>query len=436
MNKLFLLFFLIILFSGCENSIILPPQPAPPTRQYPSGRYSATITAEWITDDENPPSLTVMLKNEDNDTITEHLKLVVETDMKDSYTAVSDSLTVPFNETAQKTLSFQAEPGFYNCTLMVEDSVVFKKTIGHAPTKIKAVTDYQDDFDQFWTSTTAEVNAATINYKLTPIDSLNTKLHRIYRIDFESTPDQSSDGKPVVVGGYLSIPTTGGKHPAILNTQGLGTGGEKPWPTDIEGFCRFELYARGQFFYLNNTYGDWITFGLQKKETYYYKQAVSDVLMALRCLKSMEFVDTDNIFACGGSQGGALSIAAAAFDHSVNSIAVTIPFLGDYPNSAKIANWPTQYLIDTGTELGLTQSETLKLLSYFDSKNWATKVTCPILFEFSLQDPICPPRTTMAIYNNLINTPEKSYNYNPLNGHSGSEHFQADYETFFRKHLR
>lgn len=435
-KSLSLIFFLIIILAGCENSIIQPPQPEHPTRTYASGKYSVTIMTDWVTNGENPPSFTVALKNEDSDTITEQLKLIVTTDLKESYTMVCDSLTVPFNETAQKKLAFQAEPGFYDCTLFVEDSIVFQKTIGHSPTEIKAITDYQDDFDQFWTNTIEEVNSMAVNYTLTPIDSLNTTSHKIYQLNFESTPDLSSNGNPVVVGGYLSIPTTEGKHPAILNTQGLGTGGEKPWPTDVEGFCRLELYARGQFFYLNNTYGDWISFGLKNKETYYYKKAVSDVLMALRCLKSMEFVDTDNIFACGGSQGGALSIAAAAFDHSVNSIAVTIPFLGDYPNSAKIAYWPAQYLIDTGTGLGLTHSETLKLLSYFDAKNWATKITCPILFEFSLQDPFCPPRTTMAIYNNLTNTPEKSYNYNPLNGHSGSDHFQADYETFFRKHLR
>lgn len=433
----YLLFFILAtsLFTAC-NDDITPPKQEEVHRNYGSGKCSINVTTDWITFADTKPFVDVEIKNEDSDTICEKVKLVVTTDTKEASTTISDSVIVPLSNTAKKRISFDATPGFYHCQVIVEDSVVFEKNLGYEPTKIIPENDIPDDFDAFWAATIAEVNEMPLHFELTPIDSLSSASHIVYRISFQSTPDLTSNGAPVVVGGYLTRPVGKGKFPATINPQGLGTGGEEPWNCDLEGFCRLELYARGQFFHFANPYTDWITFGIKNKDTYYYKKAVSDVLMGLRVLKSLDFVDADHLFAFGGSQGGALSIAAAAFDHSVKAIGVAIPFLGDYPISAKIVNWPAQYLIDTGMKQGLTQDETLQLLSYFDAKNWATRVTCPVVFEFSLQDYICPPRTTMAIYNNLIHAPYKSYKFNPLNQHSASGHFMSDCEALFRSCLK
>lgn len=424
-----------ILFASC-NDDITPPSQEDVHRHYAPGKCSIGVSTDWITFADTKPFVDVEIKNEDSDTICEKVKLVVTTDTKEAYTTISDSVIVPLSNTAKKRISFNATPGFYHCQVIVEDSVVFENNMGYEPTKIIPENDIPDDFDAFWAATIAEVNDMPLYFELIPIDSLSTAKHTMYRINFASTPDLSSNGTPVVVGGYLSKPVGEGKFPAIINPQGLGTGGEAPGPYETDGFCRFELYARGQFVHYDNPYNDWITFGIKSKDTYYYKKAVSDVLMGLRVLKSLDFVDADHIFACGGSQGGALSIAAAAFDPSVKAIAAAIPFLGDYPVSAKISEWPAQYLINTGMSQGLSQTETLKLLSYFDSKNWATRVTCPVVFEFSLQDPVCPPRTTMAIYNNFTHVPYKTYSFNPLKAHSASAHFKSDYEAMFRSCLK
>ena len=52
-------------------------------------------------------------------------------------------------------------------------------------------------------------------------------------------------------------------------------------------------------------------------------------------------------------------------------------------------------------KLDLDNATKYKLLSYFDTKNLATLVTCPVISAIGLQDPVCPPHTNFAPYNNF-----------------------------------
>ena len=75
------------------------------------------------------------------------------------------------------------------------------------------------------------------------------------------------------------------------------------------------------------------------------------------------------------------------------------------------------------------------MLSYFDTKNLATLITCPVLMNFSLQDTTCPPHTVWAPYNNLAST-EKQYIPNPLLGHTTGETWGLDVTDFFASHMK
>lgn len=96
--------------------------------------------------------------------------------------------------------------------------------------------------------------------------------------------------------------------------------GSKPWspkPNDNSGFVEFVLSVRGQGLQQpTNIYGDWITYGLQSKENYYYRGAFMDLVRAIDFVASRPEVNTKNIFAEGGSQGGAFTLAACALDRS------------------------------------------------------------------------------------------------------------------------
>ncbi len=85
-------------------------------------------------------------------------------------------------------------------------------------------------------------------------------------------------------------------------------------------FVEFVLSVRGQG--LNeptDVYGDWITYGLSSKETYYYRGAFMDLIRGIDFVASCNEVDTRNIFAEGGSQDGAFTLVACTLAGRANS---------------------------------------------------------------------------------------------------------------------
>ena len=86
-------------------------------------------------------------------------------------------------------------------------------------------------------------------------------------------------------------------------------------------------------------------------------------------------------------------------------------------------------------ELDLDNATMYKFLSYFDTKNLATLVTCPVISAIGLQDPVCPPHTNFAPYNNF-KSEEKHYVVNPECKHETPADWYNTYMDFFKQHLK
>ena len=84
----------------------------------------------------------------------------------------------------------------------------------------------------------------------------------------------------------------------------------------------------------------------------------------------------------------------------------------------------------------MTKEEMLRFLSYFDTKNLATRISCPVLASSGLQDGVCPPRTNIVPFNNLA-TPQadKQYIFGPEMGHDYPKNWYSMIENFRRKYL-
>lgn len=139
------------------------------------------------------------------------------------------------------------------------------------------------------------------------------------------------------------------------------------------------------------------------------------------CIRAIDFAcslpqaDADRIFVEGGSQGGAFTIVAAALDDRVRAAAPYIPFLNDYRDYFSIVDWPAQPVREQAAKLGMSEEQMFANLRYFDVKNLARRIKCPVLMGIGLQDPVCPPHTNMASYN-LIESPKELVIY-PQCGH-------------------
>ena len=303
------------------------------------------------------------------------------------------------------------EAGFYRCLVIADGIDTLKRfNIGFNPEQIVSPVDSQPDFDQFWQTARAELDATPPQYQLIHMPEASSAARKIYLVKMRSLGGE-------MIQGYYAQPTKPGKHPAIISYMGYGSRAWNYNPDANPDYAEFVLSVRGQA--LNrpgNKYGDWITYGLDDKNNYYYRGAFMDLVRAVDFIASRPEVDTRFIFACEGSQGGAFTMVAAALDGRITAAAPDVPFLSDYRDYFSIVHWPAEPIVRKQKELGISDDDMYRTLSYFDVKNFAAKISCPLIMGFGLQDPTCPPHTNFSGYN-LVTTPKKYYCY-PQAGHN------------------
>ncbi len=411
---------------------------------------SVPVTDGWLFEDKNP-TITINITNPYESDVEANVQLVVKTDKQESYTTVSKQETVAAGESKGISLSFEAEPGFYSVSPLlngesvytvgkVGDKTVSSFIIGVDPTKIVSAPDKQSDFDAFWTATKAELANVAPEYTLTEITAKSTAQRKVYLLEFKSLPD--ADGNEAIARAYYAEPVAAGQYPTVVHYQGYDSGGYDPWcmgGSDNPGYCELILATRGQLINnrppYENTYGDWFQYGFGSKDTYYYRGAFMDAVRAVDFLCTREKVDQSRLYAEGASQGGALTYAAASLtDHPFAAIAPAIPFLGDFPDYFKVASWPASAAYAQQKALGMSDEDMYAMLSYFDTKNLATNIHCPVIQTIGLQDNVCPPHTNIAPYNNLPADVEKQISYNPLLMHATSSSWWNTYFAFFNNH--
>ena len=155
-----------------------------------------------------------------------------------------------------------------------------------------------------------------------------------------------------------------------------------------------------------------------------------DLVRAVDFLVSRPEVDSRYIFAGGVSQGGAFTLAVAALDHRIRAAAPCVPFLSDFPDYFRLVDWPRdRFELAMEADSTLTWPDIYKVLSYFDIKNLASRIQCPVMMAAGLQDDICPPHTNFSGYN-LIQS-EKRYIIYPYQGHGVEDSWYDDRRAFF-----
>ena len=309
-----------------------------------------------------------------------------------------------------KIISFTPpEPGFYRITLYgIKDgrkSDDLKFNIGYNPEKIISQTDMAPDFEDFWQKTLSDLKQINPHFKMSLIEDKEPSPKRIYHVEMYSLGN-------VKIEGYYAVPKQKGKYPAVIRFLGYGADANLPNSEDLPNYCEFVLSVRGQGIQKNNNpYGEWVTYGLNDKADYYYRGAYMDLIRGMDFLCSRPEVDNTKVFAEGGSQGGAFTLALCALDDRVCAAAPYIPALTDFRDYFKISPWKHEmfqtYLQNNPRH---TWEDIYQTLSYFDIKNLVSKIKCPIIMGIGLQDNVCPPHINFASYN-LIKSPKKYFIY-------------------------
>jgi cephalosporin-C deacetylase len=260
----------------------------------------------------------------------------------------------------------------------------------------------EPDFDEFWDSTIKEAVGQPFNAELIPYDLPAAGL-QCYAVRF----DGFKGGR---IAGWYVRP------------------GRAPRPLDLiayasQGMCVLSMDCRGQNGQSQDAtvvdegnHSGWMTKGIRDPKQYYFRYVYADAVRALQLLARRDEVDESRIAVTGGSQGGALSLAASALSDVPILSLPEVPFLCDFRRAIAITPaGPYPEVVGFIKQFPHLHEQAIRTLSYCDNMNLAPRIQCRTVIANSLWDDICPPSTIFGAYNHI--SAEKHMEIYPFHRH-------------------
>ncbi len=240
--------------------------------------------------------------------------------------------------------------------------------------------------------------------KMTHLPERSTDVVDVYHVNFRNFGNSR-------IYGMLTMPKGGGKYPAILQVPGAGI---RPYAGDISKAARGaivlqigihgipvdmepEVYSS----LASGALSGYPTFNIQDKDLYYYKRVYLGCVRAVDFLVSLPQFDGQNLGIQGGSQGGALSIIAAALDPRIKYLAAMYPALSDMTGylHGRAGGWPHVF---TGNNLQyFNNPRAIETVGYYDVVNFARILKTPGFYTWGFNDDTCPPTSYYSAYNQI-----------------------------------
>ena len=304
-------------------------------------------------------------------------------------------------------------PGFLRATATaLLDGVRYTgmATAAFSPELIEASTTPPADFETFWTKAIADARRTPLDPVMTRRADLSTTEVDVFHVSFQNQRVGSR------LYGFLSVPTKPGKYPAMLVVPGAGvrpyfpsvktarlgvihlTIGIHGIPVDRDSLLYNELRA--------TALADYRSAGVEDRDNYYYKRVFVGVVRAGDFLFSLPQFDGTHYVVQGGSQGGALTIVAAALDPRVQAIAASYPAMSDHLGylRGRAGGWPH---IFADTARVKAKAEKMETLRYYDVVNFARLLKVPGIYAWGYNDLTVPPTSVYAAFN-LITAPKET----------------------------
>ena len=290
-----------------------------------------------------------------------------------------------------------------------------------------------DDFDAFWADTIDSARRAGADTEpvLTPAETPVTALdvQDLTFPGFAGDPVRAWVARPAGVSGDLPVVVE-----FLGYNGGRGLPGERAsWA--LAGYVHVLMDTRGQGSGWSSGgdtpdphgsgphLGGWMTRGIDSPADHYYRRVFTDAVRLVDAVRTLPGVDASRIALTGGSQGGGITIAAAALVEAhtapITALLPDVAFLCDWENGTGVAVGGPY--LELATYLSVHRdavSRVWETAAYFDGVHFAAGITAPALFSVALMDDVVPPRTTFAAYNALGST-DKEIEVYAYNGHEG-----------------
>jgi cephalosporin-C deacetylase len=290
----------------------------------------------------------------------------------------------------------------------------------------------EEDFEPFWRSTVDAAVAQPLNAELIPYD-LPAKGVACYAVRF----DGFEGGR--IAGWYLR-PDRSSKAPAVVFYHGYSGRGARPLDMlsiASQGVAVLSMDTRGQNGQSQDVsvvpegqHSGWMTKGIRDPKTYFYRYVYADAVRAIELIARRAEIDADRIAVTGGSQGGAITLAASALTERQLAISIPeIPFLSDFRRAIEICgNGPYPEIINFIKSWPELRERVIRTLSYCDCLNLAPWIRCRTMICNCLCDDVCPPSTIFAVYHHM--QCEKSMEVYPYHKHEVPyEHAEVRFRT-------
>jgi cephalosporin-C deacetylase len=267
------------------------------------------------------------------------------------------------------------------------------------------------DFDDYWASALRELDATDPEPELVPNGEIHPRGAEVFDLWFRGV------GGARIYAKYARPRGAAAPGPAVLMFHGY-TMNSGDWLEKLawtgQGFAVAALDCRGQGGrsedntpVKGNTHHGHFIRGLDDApDKLLFRRIFLDTVQLARVVMSFPEVDASRVGSHGGSQGGALSIACAALEPRIARCVSVFPFLSDYRRV-----WEMDLAKDAYAELRNffrlfdprheREDEIFTRLGYIDVKNLAPRIKARVLMGLSLMDPICPPSTQFAVFNNI-----------------------------------
>jgi cephalosporin-C deacetylase len=340
------------------------------------------------------------------------------------------------NTTITHSFSLNALPADFYITNITLDSTWILTTDVYAfavnPTSLKSTYPAPKDFKRFWVKTLEALEKIPPDYTLTKSITLSNDTVDVYSVEMRSLDS-------VRIQGWYMIPKGRRNLPALIYFQGYTTDNypSEPYYAYSKYYAQFFLNIRGHGGSkkdVNPGFDAFLTTGLRDKNTYIFRGAYMDGIRAMDFLSSRPEIDTQRIGIWGGSMGGALSLVAASLDRRVKLCVFDFPFMSDFRHYFTLTNWPAVYFNEFSARNNIPMTTIYKTLDYFDIKNFAPWVQCPMIMGVGMLDRTCPPPINFAAFNNL-KAKEKNYFLFPKTGHAMTLEHAYRLRDWFRERL-
>ena len=296
-----------------------------------------------------------------------------------------------------------------------QEAILQKKVI---PQNIPA------DFREFWETQVAQLRAVPLQVKREKLRTPYDKTVFQYELRFNTHDDTE------IVAWFFCPANATEKLPCVVHFHGGSMYKTLQHSIVATGVCCLDIDVRGQggesvdraVYSMGDINGDVMTRGLLDKNDFYMRNIYLDAVRTMDVAASLPEVDPQRIVTYGGSQGGALSIAASALSgHSKKCYTYVTSYCcikQRILDGTGVFRWTNEYLKRFPEET----DRVFDMVEYFDAKNMVSLLQVPTDFCLGMADAICLPHYVYSAYHHA--TCEKSMMIVPFAPHGTPRPFR------------